>query len=322
MLIAERSETFATNGYRFAFNGQEGDDEVNGKGNSLNFGARIFDSRIGRWMSLDPLMKKFSGFSTYCFAIGNPIYYKDYDGRDIIPSNWFKKSSYSPILDNILANKESLSFYTQILKQYDNTDKDLTLRYNNSAFTNDGINAPAEGIKGKSGNAEVRFSIANMYVQREIDHQVTGLSEAKDITKFTWMVHETMIHGDAGITNHQDVTAKMVFDAVTMIQEYSKVVDGVELSDKDAAVLFLAGLPSKNGGEQFQLLIDATNERYGLSLDKKEIGNSFLKIAYKEEVPTNLTGTNNANGTEEPSTSEILYPEEFDSPNEEKDDSL
>ena len=35
-------------GYRFGFNGMENDDELKGQGNSLDFGARIYDQRTGR----------------------------------------------------------------------------------------------------------------------------------------------------------------------------------------------------------------------------------------------------------------------------------
>jgi hypothetical protein len=34
--------------YVYSFNGAERDDEVKGSGNSLDFGARIYDSRLGR----------------------------------------------------------------------------------------------------------------------------------------------------------------------------------------------------------------------------------------------------------------------------------
>jgi len=36
--------------YRYGFNGKEKDDEVKGSGNSLDFGARMYDSRLGRWI--------------------------------------------------------------------------------------------------------------------------------------------------------------------------------------------------------------------------------------------------------------------------------
>ncbi|MBK7886225.1 MAG: hypothetical protein IPJ86_02650 [Bacteroidetes bacterium] len=35
------------NGYRFAFNGKEKDDEVKGVGNWYNYGLRSYDPRIG-----------------------------------------------------------------------------------------------------------------------------------------------------------------------------------------------------------------------------------------------------------------------------------
>ena len=44
--------------YRFGFNGKEKIDEINGAGNDMDFGARIYDARICRWLSLDPLQGK------------------------------------------------------------------------------------------------------------------------------------------------------------------------------------------------------------------------------------------------------------------------
>lgn len=60
----------------------EKDDEIKGEGNSLNFGARIYDARIGRWLSTDPLEKKYPGLNPYHFTANNPILYVDKDGRD------------------------------------------------------------------------------------------------------------------------------------------------------------------------------------------------------------------------------------------------
>ena len=71
------------NGYRFTFNGKEKDDEVKGVGNSLDFGARIYDSRSGRFLSRDPLEFKYSAISPYVFVGNNPINAIDPDGREI-----------------------------------------------------------------------------------------------------------------------------------------------------------------------------------------------------------------------------------------------
>jgi len=41
-----------TDSYRFSFNSKEKDDETYGGGYAYDFGARIYDSRLGRWFSI------------------------------------------------------------------------------------------------------------------------------------------------------------------------------------------------------------------------------------------------------------------------------
>ena len=66
-----------SDGYRYAFNGMEKDDEVKGNGNSYTTEFRQYDSRVGRWLSLDPLMSDFPGKSPYMSFDNNPIYFTD-----------------------------------------------------------------------------------------------------------------------------------------------------------------------------------------------------------------------------------------------------
>ncbi|MDZ7848345.1 MAG: RHS repeat-associated core domain-containing protein [Owenweeksia sp.] len=40
--------------YRYGFNGTEMDDEVKVNNNSYDFGTRVYDTRIGRFLSMDP----------------------------------------------------------------------------------------------------------------------------------------------------------------------------------------------------------------------------------------------------------------------------
>jgi RHS repeat-associated protein len=67
--------------YRYGYNGKEKDDEIKGEGNSLDYGARIYDPRIARWLSLDPLMSKYPGWSPYGYVRNSPISRIDPDGR-------------------------------------------------------------------------------------------------------------------------------------------------------------------------------------------------------------------------------------------------
>ena len=70
--------------YRFGFNGKENDNEVKGFGNEVDYDNRIYDSRIGRWLSVDPLQSKYPNESPYIFTSDNPIFYADRDGKDKI----------------------------------------------------------------------------------------------------------------------------------------------------------------------------------------------------------------------------------------------
>jgi RHS repeat-associated protein len=71
------------NAYTFGFNGQEKDDEVKGSGNSLEFKFRIYDPRLGRFLSIDPLTSKYPFWTPYAFAGNRPI-----DGVDLEGKEW------------------------------------------------------------------------------------------------------------------------------------------------------------------------------------------------------------------------------------------
>ena len=73
-------------GYRFGFNGMEKDDEVSGNGNSYTTFFRGYDSRLGRWKSIDPKASKFPGMSPYLGMNGNPMFFIDPLGDEFTPS--------------------------------------------------------------------------------------------------------------------------------------------------------------------------------------------------------------------------------------------
>jgi RHS repeat-associated protein len=88
------SSSVAMSGYRYGFNGKEYDNEVKGEGNSIDFGARAYDSRVGLWLSVDPLQAKYPNITPYHFAAGNPVNFIDVDGKDII--HFMKTTTHFP----------------------------------------------------------------------------------------------------------------------------------------------------------------------------------------------------------------------------------
>ncbi len=89
--IADGSNTTAgnTNGsggennsYRYGFNGKENDDEIQGIGNVYDYGFRIYNSRLGRFLSVDPLQKEFPWNSPYTYAENDVVRCVDIDGLE------------------------------------------------------------------------------------------------------------------------------------------------------------------------------------------------------------------------------------------------
>lgn len=86
MLQPERKYSLGLS-YRYGFNGKENDNEAKGEGNQLNFEGRIYDSRSGRWLSVDPLAKKYPEESPYNFVLNSPLYFIDPSGNEVEPAD-------------------------------------------------------------------------------------------------------------------------------------------------------------------------------------------------------------------------------------------
>ncbi|HVM86677.1 MAG TPA: RHS repeat-associated core domain-containing protein [Puia sp.] len=56
--------------YRYGFNGKENDNNI--ATSVEDYGMRIFDSRLGRFFSDDPLSEKYPELTPYQFASNSP----------------------------------------------------------------------------------------------------------------------------------------------------------------------------------------------------------------------------------------------------------
>ena len=97
----------AGNDYKYGFNGKEKDKDIGVEGQ--DYGMRIYDDRLGRFLSVDPLSNKFAYYTPYQFAGNKPIWCIDLDGLEDIPTtgpafpppysveyfvNWAKKDAF------------------------------------------------------------------------------------------------------------------------------------------------------------------------------------------------------------------------------------
>ena len=80
MLMPGRN--FTSENYRFGFNGKETDNQVKGTGAQYDYGFRIYDSRLGKFLSIDPLFQTYPFYTPYQFSGNNPILFIDVDGLE------------------------------------------------------------------------------------------------------------------------------------------------------------------------------------------------------------------------------------------------
>lgn len=87
MLMPGRTYS-ATSAYRYGFNGKEQDSAINGNGVDYDYGMRVYDARICRFLSVDAIAKEYPELSTFQFASNTPIFGIDRDGKELWCGQW------------------------------------------------------------------------------------------------------------------------------------------------------------------------------------------------------------------------------------------
>ncbi len=73
-----KTENKKRSSYLFGFNGKENDDETQ----TQDYGMRIYNGRLGKFLSVDPLTKSYPMLTPYQFAGNTPIWAIDIDGLE------------------------------------------------------------------------------------------------------------------------------------------------------------------------------------------------------------------------------------------------
>jgi RHS repeat-associated protein len=178
MLIPERS--WSSSEYRYGYNGKENDNEIKGIGNSLDYGARIYDSRVARFLSVDPLSITNPWNSPFTYAENDPINFIDLDGaqKGDLP---YKKNNvlfvqlYSPRVSPLLRkngetftgtalqmNTANKIDYIVNAQQFEGNRFFYFFASNNSRFISQGFTvSQSKIITGRSSRNRFYFSMKN-----------------------------------------------------------------------------------------------------------------------------------------------------------------
>jgi RHS repeat-associated protein len=90
-------------GHRYGFNGKEMDNGVKGEGVQYDYGFRIYDARIARFLSVDPLTDQVPGLSPYQYAANEPLWAIDKDGEiRVIVTSYYE--NFDGSLDKVVTS--------------------------------------------------------------------------------------------------------------------------------------------------------------------------------------------------------------------------
>ncbi len=171
MIMPERSYSATPEGYRYGFNGMEKDDEVSGEGNSHSTLYRQYDSRLGRWLSLDPAFKENASHSPFCAMDNSPVIFSDPNGdkvkfkrdKENVSRKEFREAKKS-IKQDLRKNSASFNeMYTTMKK-----DKSKTVTYNIKMSEAGGDKISGETSEEANGNINIDLNIVGSPHQNQV----------------------------------------------------------------------------------------------------------------------------------------------------------
>jgi RHS repeat-associated protein len=161
-IMPGRKFSSSSSKYRYGFNGKENDNEVKGEGNQIDYGWRVYDPRIGKFLSVDPLQSTYPELTPYQFAGNTPIQAVDLDGREIYHYTlFFQADGKAPILTYVGEQKNEMA--TWPLDAIDRGKSEGFKTYNGDKITTKSIQVHVVAIEGggiayKPAEATITFS--------------------------------------------------------------------------------------------------------------------------------------------------------------------
>ncbi len=253
--------------FRYGFNGKEKDWEDYGEGNGYDYGARVYNSRLGRFFSADALGKKFPYYSPYQFAGNNSIWHIDLDGLEPVEKEGAKeereellreKEEYlrraemarSLKMPSAEEEKQRIEFLESELKK---TPEERGKAFWN--YINNGLNAaafvlsPEEKISRAGSNL-----MMNKLRSQAFEQVLTSALQRQSDTKVARQV--TLLF--TGELNGQDVNVRIRVDNLTNKLGIIDLYEAKFSIDQISGTNFVKTL-TQNQKIAFELFTDGTN---------------------------------------------------------------
>ncbi len=184
------------------------DNEVSGTGNQYDYGFRIYNPRLGKFLSVDPLTRKFPMLTPYQFASNNPIWMVDIDGLEGTKYEEWQKLTRD--------EKKLMVTYPQILMQLQK-NRDLAFQKTAEQFTGTPceatffLNDEADAFRHAYFNALNAQSFGKDLANKlgKAHEALDDQSKVKDNQK-KMDLHNNAVGQDVGVANPNATADEMV----------------------------------------------------------------------------------------------------------------
>jgi RHS repeat-associated protein len=150
--------SWSSDEYRFGFNSKEKDDETFGiEGNEYDFGARIYNSRLGRWLSMDKFALKYPFASPYNFSLNSPVMVKDVGGDSAWISNIVKVEEIKG--QTVTTITKTLHIEATILDVSDYPLDPNKMAQKTESKLKEALSRPSETIQNAGGTLVINYNV-------------------------------------------------------------------------------------------------------------------------------------------------------------------
>ena len=300
------NRSFNSNSYKYGFNGKERDNEIVGtSGGTYDYGFRIYNPSLGRFLSVDPLSRSYPFFTPYQFAANKPITGIDLDGLEYLDfresrikmiggdvhinlvnfnettrNAWQQRNNTTPSPDGNLGwstKVTSITYVENPVAKAESASLDPTYDPDvNTSLNSTYLNTKIGGVRiaNSTGKEDMRFNAAKVNAAGGVK---TGTGSAR-------------IPGtSASITGGQFAVAALVLNAINWGMEQKQIWDTYEdqtLVEKHKSILFNQVLADITKAIE-QGMID---QKYRTTSDLAAIANVVLFGAQSENKELNEIG--------------------------------
>ncbi|CAG5087384.1 hypothetical protein CRYO30217_03469 [Parvicella tangerina] len=195
----------------------EKDDEVKGGGNSYDFGARMYDSRLGRWLSIDELAGKYPNESPFNFVSNIPIIHVDPDGREKIVV--IGGADNGGQADKAKFVNAGLKQYRDYLKEVGSSGETVTVIITDDYLTEDMIEYVKSELKIIELQEEMNllnsgadsYAIETSVYTTWADEQILHYINTKSFPNFEEILMDDIKTGKTSVSRELDVITDMAF---------------------------------------------------------------------------------------------------------------